>query len=567
MKRTVCRLIICIVTIPLCSFADKWDSACQIPYETEPARQGLDAKTQVYWWFTGQGSQIMPYEWFLHLEQTGSKTLFKHPENLRSYGYIYASNDNKEVIEWNPDRLPIGFTKSRDPYSGVDWLGPSCAACHTSKITISGKDRLIDGAPSQADFWRFNVDVTAALQATLTTEKKFQDFARQVTNDSINELRDRLADVVFKRQQFNDRNAHEFEYGNARVDAFGIIFNQVVSNAMGMPENRREPDAPVSYPFLWGAHQLDLVQWNGVGDNTLPYVGPLARNAGEVMGVYGNIEIDEQAKTVRTSVLWDNLNVLENAMRQLRSPLWPQDQAIDYDRCRKGKEVFEHNCDHCHVYVSHKDQLVNYRNPSTDTLNRATMVPYWEVGTDHKMAVNAYRYTQTGFFEGDPILGNFGPAMRAWEHSFDIVGHVVILSLNEYGWKLVNQLMMPSNIKQFLSHTVNRGLLIKSPELHYKARPLNGIWATAPFLHNGSVPNLEQMLLIEGRVDNFCVGSTEFDPIRVGFKSDYSSSECVANGWSWFDTKQPGNGNGGHWKTKNLSTSQKKELLEFLKTL
>jgi hypothetical protein len=67
----------------------------------------------------------------------------------------------------------------------------------------------------------------------------------------------------------------------------------------------------------------------------------------------------------------------------------------------------------------------------------------------------------------------------------------------------------------------------------YKARPLNGIWATAPYLHNGSVPSLYELLLSarrdddepaegepapEFRPDEFVVGSQEFDPIKVGFK-------------------------------------------------
>src|SRR5690625_3270750 len=62
--------------------------------------------------------------------------------------------------------------------------------------------------------------------------------------------------------------------------------------------------------------------------------------------------------------------------------------------------------------------------------------------------------------------------------------------------------------------------------LSYKARPLNGIWATAPYLHNGSVPTLYDLLLPakrpddpedgEYRPDEFMVGSREFDPIKVG---------------------------------------------------
>ena len=54
--------------------------------------------------------------------------------------------------------------------------------------------------------------------------------------------------------------------------------------------------------------------------------------------------------------------------------------------------------------------------------------------------------------------------------------------------------------------------------LAYKARPLNGIWTGAPYLHNGSVPNLYELLLpAAGRSETFYIGSWEYDPVRVGY--------------------------------------------------
>ena len=77
----------------------------------------------------------------------------------------------------------------------------------------------------------------------------------------------------------------------------------------------------------------------------------------------------------------------------------------------------------------------------------------------------------------------------------------------------------------------------------YKARPLDGIWATAPFLHNGSVPNLWALLspIDEGqRPEKFCLGSRAFDPVKVGF-----STEC-SEGLFELDTAIDGNRNTGH---------------------
>ncbi|WP_165074398.1 di-heme-cytochrome C peroxidase [Paludisphaera rhizosphaerae] len=77
--------------------------------------------------------------------------------------------------------------------------------------------------------------------------------------------------------------------------------------------------------------------------------------------------------------------------------------------------------------------------------------------------------------------------------------------------------------------------------LGYRARPHDGIWATPPFLHNGSVPNLYEMLVpAKERSPKFYLGSTRFDPVRVG----YESSQF--HGGFEMDTSLPGNTNVGH---------------------
>jgi hypothetical protein len=79
-------------------------------------------------------------------------------------------------------------------------------------------------------------------------------------------------------------------------------------------------------------------------------------------------------------------------------------------------------------------------------------------------------------------------------------------------------------------------------KLVYKARPLAGVWATPPYLHNGSVPTLYEMLIpADQRRKMFFVGRKEFDPVRVGLYPEPLSK----NGF-WFDTSIPGNLNIGH---------------------
>jgi len=97
--------------------------------------------------------------------------------------------------------------------------------------------------------------------------------------------------------------------------------------------------------------------------------------------------------------------------------------------------------------------------------------------------------------------------------------------------------------------------------LAYRAKPLAGVWATAPYLHNGSVPNLYQLLLPPAqRKRVFFVGSREFDPKHVGL-----SMERIPGAFL-FDTGLPGNSNAGHPYGLNLTEEQRWQLLEYLKT-
>ena len=103
----------------------------------------------------------------------------------------------------------------------------------------------------------------------------------------------------------------------------------------------------------------------------------------------------------------------------------------------------------------------------------------------------------------------------------------------------------------------------KAPYGPYAARPLYGIWAAAPFLHNGSVPTLYDLLLPpERRPKTFALGAREYDPVKLGFAVETSCSQqdCLV------DTTRTGDGNGGHLWGTDLSEPDRMALLEYLRT-
>lgn len=110
----------------------------------------------------------------------------------------------------------------------------------------------------------------------------------------------------------------------------------------------------------------------------------------------------------------------------------------------------------------------------------------------------------------------------------------------------------------------------------YLAPPLTGLWATAPYLHNGSVPTLWHLMHPDQRPRRFQVGGHRLDHRLVGI----AGVDDGAGGWRypddhrpwstphWLDTRVAGFGNGGHeFPFDQLDDTEKSDLLEFLKRL
>jgi len=102
----------------------------------------------------------------------------------------------------------------------------------------------------------------------------------------------------------------------------------------------------------------------------------------------------------------------------------------------------------------------------------------------------------------------------------------------------------------------------------YANMPLDGIWLRAPYLHNGSVPNLRELLEpASKRSREFYRGYDVFDPVNLGFATN--PDKDAASKYFRFDTRVAGNGNFGHEGRRygtELGAGDKDALLEFLKT-
>ena len=119
---------------------------------------------------------------------------------------------------------------------------------------------------------------------------------------------------------------------------------------------------------------------------------------------------------------------------------------------------------------------------------------------------------------------------------------------------------------------------VDTERIGYQAPPLDGIWASAPYLHNGSVPTLHALLKSSTRPRRFArPPSTDFehyDTQQVGWKyHELTDQEVAAMKTSaykahfLYDTSRFGLGNRGHTFGDKLTEDQRMDLIEYLKTL
>lgn len=453
----------------------------------------------------------------------------------------------------------------------------TCAACHTSELIINGQSHRIDGGSTDADFIAFIGKLSQALSETAKDSEKFERFAQRVTAESKRlefplpdkgnlwvELRNESNEFAefFGRSRPDPEKAVLGDEkwstipGKARLDAFGIIINEVAFNLRPVDGNVKIPSAAVSYPFLWDTDQQSHVQWNGIS------TGALSRNTTEVLGVFAKFDPHNPK---RNTVQLDNLRKLQKLVKHLRSPRWDDPKfglpAVDSDPIgqERGKALYETHCQRCHqVLVRNEDQVNDVPvtlNPLGEELTSLSELDGQSetIGTDPLMATNFAQRRITIEQGEEEVTVRDALAkllLKIWSKSFSalLTG--------------VTQALLGAEVKN---------------ELVYKARPLNGVWATAPYLHNGSVANMMDLLKpATERAEKFCVGSRVFDPNVLGFESKMENAESCGQNFV-LDTKRPGNSNQGHgYGTENdpnvkngdhqaLSHQDRLDIIEFIK--
>jgi hypothetical protein len=503
-----------------------------------------------------QGTLTLPIPagWFLALERPykDGPGMFADQTYLDRFGFIPSPAGPR-----NPDNLPIGFARTRasDPRNltkQLDGFGFTCAACHTGRIEYKGTSILVDGGPALTDLGTFGQKLGLALGETLLPAK-FERFADRLLGKGHwierAALRLKVTDTVAKGLGELLQGQKGVTEGSGRLDALNRIGNKVFGEGMGIPANNAGTTAPVAYPHIWDTAWFDWVQYNG------SIRQPMVRNAGEAMGVGAVVNYKAGPTPRFTSTI--PIGALHNAIEEvlggaaaplpgrkftgLRPPAWPEDVlgAIDRPLAARGATLYVQHCQSCHgpAPVTEEFWTSDRWRSAPDTSGQIYLtvpnIPISVVGTDPAQAADMMaRRVRVPADVG--LINAVGTAGNDKLYSFpDALKQVVEKVANRW-YDSQTPPVTPDERKRLNGFRDN---LIRA-EMAYKARPLDGVWATPPYLHNGSVLTLWELLSpMAERRTRFSLGGRQFDPRWVGY---------VSGGSFPLDTSLAGNRNTGH---------------------
>jgi hypothetical protein len=346
--------------------------------------------------------------------------------------------------------------------------------------------------------------------------------------------------------------------GPGRIDAFNGIRDLVFPRPDSLAA-----DSPVSYPALWMVNQTYWLHWDGNTNSVIE------RNVGQALGQGAAFQKPAQ-KTYHSTVQPENIHALEMTIRKMSPPEWPAGMfgPIDGAKAARGNALYQKHCVACHVVAPRTgrdvyDVLLKAQAWSLLPADRRgpppavpapleKLIPMDQVGTDPARAVN---------FATN--VGRQPPQLTG--------GTDFAVAVGDAAWNYSNQsyndLLIPPS--QRATFDWPREMVRWQTTRCYVARPLVSVWATAPYLHNGSVPTLYDLLLpAKARPKLFPVGHREYDPVKLGHAVALEAIPPAQYPLLFeINTTMSGNSNAGHEYGTNLSDAERYDLLEYLKAL
>ena len=397
--------------------------------------------------------------------------------------------------------LPVGV--SRRQRLGLDEVGLNCAVCHSGTVreTPASAPQIVLGMPAN------RLDLQAFVQFVLECS-----LDNRLTTDAI---KDRLpkkgGPSLFERAllEFGLVDRLKITTLNLRNRIAPVLADTVPKWGRGRVDTFNPYK---SVQFNWDLGKLPPSELIGASDypsiwNQKPREGMHLHWDGD------NDSVDERnlsaalgAGVTPVTVDHDNLQRVRDWIWMLPPPKYRY--AIDQALASRGAPLYQQLCVNCHADNRFRDGVISgSRVGQVESLRT--------IGTD------PYR------------LNSYTPAFAS----------------NQYS-------LYPDSPYRFTHFRKTDG---------YANHPLDGIWLRAPYLHNGSVPTLRDLLEPpESRPKAFYRGYDVYDQVKLGFVSGVPEADGQV--FTRYDTSVPGNANTGHVYGTTLSVDDKRAIVEYLKT-
>lgn len=466
----------------------------------------------------GERMDGIPYWFWVALPELFPEYLpdKKPGRGYSAFGMIYEPGKDPRYD------LPVGMSMRN--FRGIDVVYLNCAVCHTGTVRDApgAVPRIVPGMPAHT----FDLGTWGKFLTTIPTDQKFtpqrlldqiskmqDDPHRRVDKpDLINRLIFRYLAAYLMRDQLlilGQRLSfiNKDSWGPGRVDTFNAP-KALLNFPMEKYADPKELIGNVDFPSIWYQGPRKGMQLHWDGNNTSVDERNLSAAFGT--GAYPpTLDVDRVLRTAK----W-----LETA----KPLVYPY--SIDGSLAGQGQHIYEQYCSGCH---GTREPPFRHDPPQSNELV-GTVVPIEKIGTD-RWRLDSYTWV---------LAVNQSTLYAGYE--------------KDWGFD-------PSYPQRFTHFRKQPG---------YANSPLDGIWLRAPYLHNGSVPNLWELLKPEkDRIGSFYRGNDVYDPKNVGFVSTIAEQD--GHKFFPFDTRQPGNGNTGHTGRSygtDLPDQDKWALIEYLKT-
>jgi mono/diheme cytochrome c family protein len=428
---------------------------------------------------------------------------FKGRNDYSAFGFLYENDDRGRQRD-----VPIGI--ARRVYRGVEVVWFNCATCHAGTVSVPAAEgqntsrRVIAGMPSNnLDLHRF----VAFLLEAGADERLSPD--RLIA--AINETGPKLWPV--------EKALYRFYIIPMLREGLVLRRSRLVPLlAQQAPWGPGRVDTFNPYKLIQGRMPLSAFEPKElVGAADFPAIFMQAPREGMNLHWDGNNKsLDERnlsaamgAGVTPDSVDHDSIRRIKNWLLDLRAPTSPY--RPDPAAVGRGRDIYMRVCAACHGYQGEQGYVFKGER-------LGQVEPNAKLGVDpHRLDSYTERFRTvqlSEFFKGTPY--------------------------------------------QFKEFKKTDG---------YANAPLDGLWLRAPYLHNGAVPTLADLLEpADKRPQTFVRGIDTLDPVRGGFVAPPCGSAPLPEGASCFDTRRPGNGNGGHLYGTDLPANEKSDLLAYLLT-